>query len=246
MAYYTIDVETTDKDFDSEGNIRAEIILDWFQNAAGKHSTALHAGADDLLKEDLMWVLTKLKVEFEAKIQPNKKYKCTTFHVRQKNVTFKRDYYVTDADAPMVAVDGSDLLVPDKNKALVKGASQWCLMHYSSRKLAKSDYVFPTSGGDDMIAGTFPKIKGKNPEYISNRTVSDDDIDFNNHCNNTKYIAFAEIASGKYCSSELFINYASETRLGDEIKLYVESTEEETYVEGKSSDDKLVFQTIYK
>ena len=234
MAHFTIDIEVTEEDFDKNGKIRADRVFQFFQEASEGHVNSLGIGPDDLIKRDYIWVLTKMRVRYTGKMKPGERYICTTFPVSQKRATFKRDYYIN------YAADGAD---PDK--AVVIGASQWCILNHKTRKLEKTDIMFDTPEDEiDMIEGVFPKIHGENPQYIMDHTVNARDLDYNDHCNNTRYIAISEEATGKNVRESLYVNFANETRFGESFSIFTEEHEEGTYVEGRRDDGTVVYQLI--
>lgn len=247
MAHFTIDIEVTEEDFDERGYLKADRIFQFFQNASEGHVNSLGVGPDDLIKRDYIWVLTKMHVKFTDRAAAGtpaaaaaRRYICTTYPVRQKRATFKRDYYINYAE------DG-----PDPDKALVIGASQWCILNFKTRKLEKTDIVFESAPDEkDMIEGVFPKIRGNDPQFVQEHQVNARDLDYNDHCNNTVYIRLAEEATGKPIREDLYVNFASETRFGETFKLFSETQTEEqgtkTYVEGRREDESIVFQIVFK
>lgn len=234
MAHYTIDIDVKTEDFDQSGKIRADRILSFFQTAAEGQVTSLGVGPSELLKKDLIWVVTKMKVRYTGEMKAGEKYVCTTFPASQKRATFKRDYYINYAS------DGAD---PDK--AIVIGASQWCILNHKTRKLEKTDIGFTAPEDEiNMMDGRFPKIHGENVNFITRHQISENDLDYNDHCNNARYISLSEEATGRNVSENLYVNFASEARLGDEFDILVEEQEEGTYVEGRRADGTIVYQLI--
>ena len=234
MGHFTVRLGTGDDDFEAGCRMRADRVFHYFQDASEAHVNALGVGPEDIIKEGRIWVLTKMHVMFLGETPPNKKYICTTYPVNQKHVTFKRDYYINDAD------DGAD-----PQKALITGASQWCIINNRSRRIEKTELSFEIDANEkDMIAGAFPKIHAKEPTFVCRHKVCSEDIDYNGHCNNTVYIVQAEKAAKEPIRKELYVNFASETRLGDEFGLFSEKQENGIFVEGRRKDASIVFQML--
>lgn len=234
MAHHTIDIDVNPEDFDEFEKIKADRVFQYFQNASESHVNSLGVGPDDLIKRDYIWVLTKMRVKYTGEMKVGEKYICTTFPASQKRATFKRDYYINYAS------DGAD-----PEKAVVIGASQWCILNYKTRKLEKTDIAFDTPDDEiEMIEGVFPKIHSDSPQYVMDHSVNARDLDYNDHCNNTRYISLSEEASGKNVKESLYVNFANETRFGESFSIYTEEHEEGTYVEGRRDDGTIVYQLI--
>lgn len=234
MAHHTIEIEVKPEDFDESGKIRADRVFQYLQYASESHVNSLGVGPDDLIKKDYIWVLTKMRVRYTGEMKEGEKYICTTFPASQKRATFKRDYYIN------YAADGAD---PDK--AVVIGASQWCILNHKTRKLEKTDIAFEIPEDEtDIIEGVFPKIHGNNPQFVMDHSVNARDLDYNDHCNNTRYIALSEEATGKNVNKAIYVNFASETRFGDTFSIFTEEQESGTYAEGRKDDGTIVYQII--
>lgn len=235
MAHHTIDIDVVPEDFDEFGKIRADRVFQFFQIVAESQVNALGIGPDDLLKRDYIWVLTKMRVKYTGEMRVGEKYICTTFPASQKRATFKRDYYINYAS------DGAD-----PEKAVVIGASQWCILNYKTRKLEKTDVIFNIPVEEiNMIEGVFPKIHGDTPESVMKHRVNACDLDYNDHCNNVRYIALSEEATVKNIKDSLYVNFVSEVRFGEEFEILVEENGEGTYVEGRKDDGTIVYQLIF-
>ncbi|MDD4199947.1 MAG: thioesterase [Eubacteriales bacterium] len=234
MAHHTINIDVNPEDFDESGKIIADRVFRFFQDTSESHVNELGISPDELIKRNYIWVLTKMRIRYTGEMKAGEKYICTTYLVRHKRASFKRDYYINYA---------SDGAVPEK--AVVIGASQWCVMNYKTRKLEKTDTVFSVpEDGVDMIEGIFPKIHGENPQHVMDHTVGADDLDKNDHCNNIRYIALSEEATGRNVDKALYVNFAKETRFGEKISIYTEEREDGTYVEGRIADGTIVYQLI--
>lgn len=236
MGHYTKSFKLNEKDFGSNGNLKADSVFSFFQYAAEGQVNSLGFGPDDLIKRNYMWVLTKTRVKQSHNVEPGRNIICTTFPAEQKRASFKRDYYIN------YEKDG-----PDPDKALILGSSQWCILNFVTRKLEKTDLNFDIPADEiHMIEGIFPKIHADDPKLLMKYLVSEDDIDRNNHCNNARYLMIAERAAGRSIINDMYINFASEAVLGDIIDIYLEEEGTETYIEGKKTDGSIVFQVKFK
>lgn len=242
MAHFTIGLKTTEEDFDDDGNIRAERIFHVFQDAAEQQVNSLGVGPADLIKIGHIWVLTKMHVRFMEEPEPGGSYLCTTYPVSQKRATFKRDFYINrEADGV------------DPRTALIAGGSQWCILDYKTRRPVRADVGFKADPDEvDMMPGPFPKIHASEPEPVFRYRVEPDDVDYNDHCNNTVYIALMEKAAGRAVRDDLYVNFVSEVRFNETFELFTEKRTaeegciEETYTEGRRADGSTVFQAVFR
>lgn len=263
MIYCCIMLTPKESDFDENGEIRTSSILHFYELAAGVHVEALGIGPDDLIKDDRMWVLSKVKVQFttdengvsrKQAFVPGKSIKVITYPVSQKSVTFRREFCILpgDSDYPINPADGAwvdGVQRPDKEEALLIGASQWTIVNFKTRRVERTNLNFPTTEGEhEMIEGKFEKIRGEDLEHAGDYVVSEADIDRNEHMNNSHYIEIAQIVTGRRVREYAYVNFAKETLLGDRILMYQEEREDGLYVEGRldGEDGDIVFQSIIR
>ena len=264
MIYCCIMVTPEESDFDSNGEIRTSSILHFYELAAGAHVESLGIGPDDLIKDDRMWVLSKVKVQYmkdangesrKKAFAPGKSIKVVTYPVSQKSVTFRREFCILpgDSDYPVnPKADGAwidGVPRPEKEDALLVGASPRPIVNFRTRRLERTEIDFPTTEGEhEMIEGKFEKIRGESLNYAGDYVVPEADIDRNEHMNNSHYIEIAQIVTGRRVKEYAYVNFAKETLLGDRILMYEEEQEEGLYVEGRlgSEDGAVVFQSIIR
>ena len=111
----------TDKDFDNNGRIKISSLMYAFQEIAGAHAESLNFGFDDLIANNRMWVITKLRFKVSGMIKPEVTYTLQTFPRPRKGVTFYRDYYIYD----------------NEGNELVKGTSHWSIVNFETRKVER-------------------------------------------------------------------------------------------------------------
>ena len=94
MLKHRVDFKTTEKDFNEKGNIKLSSLLYFCQEAATQHAELIGVGMDDLLKENIIWVVVKMKVRVLAKMMPDQDYYVMTYPRQQKSRYYPRDYYI--------------------------------------------------------------------------------------------------------------------------------------------------------
>lgn len=227
MVEHRKDFKTTAEDFDKNGQIKISSILYFFQEAATEHADIIGVGGDDLMKDNIVWILAKMKLRILENLKPDQDYYVMTYPRAQKSRFCPRDYYLYNGDGKMVAV----------------GSAIWSLMDWTTRKIVKMDLNF---GGDLREDEAFPegieKIRSKNAEPVGEYVVVSEDIDSNEHTNNCVYGDIAMRASTITEVGDFVIQYSKETREGETIHLFREEAEDGQRISGKLPDDQTVFQ----
>ncbi|MGI6767357.1 MAG: acyl-ACP thioesterase domain-containing protein [Lentihominibacter sp.] len=264
MAIHKVEILLTDDDFNAKGKIKAENLYRYLQEAANRQTKAHNVGLEDLIKKGYMWVLTKMKVKILSDIRPGVKYICGTFPLRQKRVTFKREFFMieyTDNNNLQEAAERAAALAAaeqdrhfvgndDYPRIVAAGTSQWCIMDFVTRKMVRADragFMLDELAEDfDIIPGPIEKLKGDNLKYMGSHVVAPEDLDKNEHTNNCRYLTMAEEYVDRQ-GTDIIVNYISETRLGEEIKLYHEKQGSGDFIEGRTGeDDTIVFHALFK
>ena len=218
------------EDFDSKGNIKASSLMYAFQEIAADHAKGLGLGFDDLMVNNYIWVLSKVRFEVCGKIEQGRDYKLVTFPRPKKGVTFFRDYYIYDGE-----------------EAIAKGTSHWCIINFETRRIerAKVDFdgIFIDYEAFDNGIEKFKVDQDTLVKFGIHKVVVDD-LDDNEHVNNCRYADMIEEELSGH--KEFSIYFSKEALLGDEIILYKTSDEEYTYLEGKLEDETVIFQVKTK
>lgn len=220
-----------EKDFDEKGNIKASGLMYAFQEIAAAHAQKLDLGFDDLMANNYIWVLSKLRFSVVKKPEAGKAYRLETYPRPKKGVTFFRDYYIYDED----------------DELLSAGTSHWCIINFETRKIerAKIDFdgVFidhePFENGIEKF-----KVDQDALMQIGSHKVVEDDLDDNQHVNNCRYADMVESVLAGH--TDFSIYFSKEALLGDEIILYKAEDGEYIYVEGKLEDGTIIFQAKVK
>ena len=215
------------EDLGKDGYLKTPVLFHMIEGISIDHAGMLGAGIDDLMKNDHIWVLSKLKFELRAGIDTETIYYLETFPRPKKAVTYGRDYYIRDSEGNVV----------------MEGTSQWCIIDFRTRKIARTDIDFQGEYRREKALGNgFDKIHGKQPELMAIHKVTEADIDVNRHVNNCRYVEMACEAAGNDVFTEFNIYFAKESRLGDEIYIYSERQERGYVIQGKFPDGTVIFQ----
>ena len=222
-----------EKDF-YKGIIFPKSLLLKFQEIAGDHAEILGLGFQELMKKNLVWIITRLKYEILKPIPKNTPLILQTFPEPKGMLDFNRDYLIKDKSG----------------QVFVKGISKWCLMDFSVRKIVKLqeiDYL-----GECLLPsvfeGKFLKTENFVPENppVFEYLVKKEDIDVNNHLNNAEYAKIIFKAMNEKKFNFLQINFINEAKLGEIIKVFVLEEENSTKICGKLESQKTCFTAEVK
>ena len=218
---------------DSEYRMRASAFMDMAQDMALQGSHELGFGFDKMNAVHLGWVLYRLYFKFLRPVIWREHLTMNTWHKGVEGLVFLRDF---------------ELLGSDGERAVV-GTSSWVVLDMQNRSFVRTDtlpaFVDPTpQNTENAVDEPAPKVvipAGLVKKFVREHTVRYSDTDFNGHTNNVKYVVWAmDCIDSDFASthqvSEVAVNFNRETRLGDEVELFL--AEEETaagrvfYVEG--------------
>lgn len=231
MLKYTSSFKVTEEDLHQGGNIRAGKLLLRFQEIAAAHAEALGIGFDELMADNRIWVMSKLRFRLYGLFKAGEEYVLETYPRPKRGVTFFRDYYVYDSD----------------NNLLAAGISHWCVINFKSRRIEKTDIDFDGDYTDKVpFEDGIAKIRAGELLPASEHEVTEEDLDKNCHANNCRYADMVEdITKGKEYN-DFTINFSKEALLGDRIKLSREETEGGYIAAGKLGDGTVIFQAETK
>ena len=181
----------------------------------------------DLIKDNIVWVLSRMKVSYLSSPKWEDEVELTTWHKGREGVFSLRDFEITPAGG---------------GSPLVQATSSWLLIDAGTRRMLRPDHVLGEKS-------TSTALDRNGMEQVRTHEVLYSDMDFNLHTNNAKYVEWAfdalpaeELSRGGGIDSYQ-INFNHETRLGDRVDLFRAATAPgEFFVEGRCGG-KTVFQT---
>ena len=216
------------KDFDESGNVRASALLRHFEQIATDHAEMMGIGHDDLIKENRIWVLSKLRFRMHGRIRAGELYDIATYPSTGRGAAYPRGYYICDEDENLI----------------VSAMSQWCVVDFETRKLVRSALEFSGEYIDiPAVEEKIEKIKYKEPQSAGVHIVTEEDLDINCHVNNCRYADMTSDVLGRNDYQSFTINFLRETVIGDRIDLLTERAEDGgDIVVGMLEDKSVVFQ----
>lgn len=243
------DIKLHASDFDAKGRVKASSLMHVFQEAATIHAEMLGVGFEPLMAQNYIWVLTKLRFQVNKLMKANTTYHLKTYPRPKKGVTFFRDFFLYDEkynehyDEYKHADDGCG--EDTAYSPVVIGTSQWCIINFKTRRIerTKIDFTDGTYITEEAFEDGIEKFRIHEDALaqIGSHTVTEDDLDENEHVNNCRYADMVEnVLEGH---TDFTIHFSKEARLGDEILLYRERLDDDFIaVAGKLADGTTVFQ----
>ena len=219
-------------DFDKFGNIFPSAVLDLFQDAASQHAEELGAGFDKMLEKSLLWILVRMKFTILKMPSRYDEVIVKTWPIGNSKVTYRREYQILD-------LNGNEI---------IKGSSDWAIMHFNSRKLVLGENPYPFSEGFCgvlMHEGKLTKIKDFEYEensYKINTAFSE--VDMNNHINNTKYAAYILNSinpKDDFKIKTFQIDYRKETLPNETLDIYNKYEDDSILSKGINENSEIVF-----
>lgn len=236
MVEYRKQFTLSPEHMDGSGNIKASHLLFLFQEIATEHAEHLGIGFQEMIRENLIWVIAKLRYCIQGRLQTGVPYELVTYPKPRRALSYQRDYYIFETAS-----------AAKEQSPVVAATSQWCILNYETRKIEQYDFDF---GGEtyaqDPFPDAYPRIRPKELVPAGVHTVTQTDLDENEHTNNCRYADMFYDAAGKNDGNEFCIHFQKETRPGDHIFLYKEEKEDSVSVIGKLESGETVFQAMTK
>ena len=152
--------------------------LNYCQTIASDHAAILGAGRKDLLKQDLIWVLTRTSAKINRLPCYGETISITTLPLRPGRAEAIRDYYIEDGEGERIILVSSMWCVIDLKKRLIRR----CQNIYSQDvSLFMPDVIF------DDANQKLSMLQCESQNFNHSGAVRYADIDENMHMNNAKY-----------------------------------------------------------
>lgn len=219
-------------DFDKYDHIKPSAILDLFQDAAGQHAYELNVGFGDLLSRGLLWVLTRVKFKILGNISRYQSVVVKTWPLAPNRLNYRREYAIED-------LDGNKLII---------GSSEWVIIDSKERKFLSVPDLYPIDDGfntEIMCEERMRKVRdfdASDTPYIVNTGFND--LDINNHVNNTKYANFVIDAINPDDNDVIDtfqIDYRKEVMQGDIIQIYINKQDNVLCAKGQNPAGDILF-----
>lgn len=200
---------------DPKRKIHLTAICNFLQEGASMHAEQAGFGYENMLKNNQVWVLARMKVEIQHYPEWNEKLKLQTWSRGNQGIFYVRDFNIDDGHG----------------KSIVKATSSWTAINTKTRRpelvkdLEEGLFTWKDKMAIDETLNKIPALKY--PKLMRNRRIEYTDIDLVYHVNNVKYVemiinSFSKEMHHEMSIHTLEINYLGEVMLGDEVLIYAE------------------------
>ena len=201
------------RDCDLNNRWRPSAILETMQDAAGAHSLLLGCGREDLIKNNIVWVLARCELLMERYPACGEQITVHTFPTPTRIYFFPRYYIFTDS----------------RGEPVGKAGSLWLLLDINTRRmLPPGEYARLIPENKDLsvpmnLPATVSNLQGD--EFVSEYHPVYTDLDVNGHVNNTRYADWLCNALGtdlmrRYEPDRMIFNYNHEVLPDHTVSLH--------------------------
>jgi len=221
---------------DASNSASLVTICNFLQVSAFRH--AEHLGFDYTRKDgfDRLWVLIRILIHMDEYPSWNEEIEVKTWHRGAEGLVALRDFEILDAHG----------------KRLGAVSSHWFLLDPETRKDVEPEInhnaissVWPVAVMEEQPGRI---LIPRDLPFIRSLTAGYTDLDMYNHVNNARYIdwvlnLFPEEMHRKYSISSFLIEFLSEVKYAEEIRLFASVNPEESLVKGiRVGDEKTIFK----
>lgn len=196
-----------------DGKLSLFSMFNFFQDIASDHAVLLGYGRDDLLKENNLWVLSRIYAEIISLPSWGENLKIKTWPRGTDRFFALRDFEAEFADG----------------KPAARATSSWLIIDRESKRIRRPDNNLTSlnsTGYNNALTRNAGKIETDCTNYIITHEleVKVSDLDINLHTNNTRYIKWVTdsydlnfVMNNAPISVE--INYLAESRFNESISI---------------------------
>ena len=198
------------EDVASSGSMKISAIFDCMHDVADRSLIPVKMDKESLEKRGILWVLAEQSAEIIELPKLDDAIKIITW-VGNEFYGFIPRFY----------------LIEKNGKAIVKASTVWALIDKENRKSITPESanvkIEPTITGDEIAV--LKTLKKLDVSSIYTATVSNENIDFNNHMNNAQYFEIIDKFNplikdnGLIHPRYIIARYSKEAFLGDELTI---------------------------
>ena len=196
---------------DFQEKIKPTHLMQLFQEVAGNHADHLGAGYGALLEQKLFWALSRIRVEMEQLPRWGEEISIETWPCSLVGPFFRRDFIIYNR----------------QHEALCRGVSGWLLLSAENMRPQRAERLaadLPLNEGNFALANFPDRLNGTADNAVFSKTILYNEIDVNNHVNNTRYLdwvmdCFDNRFHLTHQLKSFTLEFLSEMRWGDEVEL---------------------------
>jgi len=186
MDLYTHRYSVTADLMDTHYRMTPAAVLLYFQDSFARYMTLLHIAAFDVVKQDLMWVVSEFRCDFLS---------ACVFWADEVDVSI----WIREI-SPLRIISDFIIRKAATQEEVVRGSGCWNLLEISTRKLAHADTVARviTVRPEAALPDAPRKVRFPAPGALmgsARHHVNLLDLDFNGHVGNRSYLAIAMLTA---------------------------------------------------
>lgn len=171
---YSKSITVSNGSTDGKGRLKITDLCDFFQECAGEHAEELGVGPQ-LRKENLAWVLSKMKISIDKMPKENQKISIETWPKGIDKLFALRDFKMKSSQGEVIG----------------NATTSWLLINLQNKRPRRVDMVTSrfTNHHVDALESNYEPISA--PVTWSTQEpyqVESNDLDANDHTNNVSYI----------------------------------------------------------
>ena len=230
MNYYDHTLTLRVAECDVCNHWRLSSIMTEMQEAAGSHSKSLSVGRNDLLKANIVWVLSRMRLQILRYPGPGETVTVRTWNRPARHRLYPRFFRITDAAGEVFA----------------QASSIWLLMDLETRQSVNADRLVSAMPDNSDLPEPLPlpgSIRSLSaPEKVIPWQALYTDLDPNGHVNNTKYADWLCNALGtetmrSSAPEDLIIQYHAEILPDSPFTLHLKRDENRFQLTGVHDGD---------
>lgn len=209
-------------DVDFQANLKPGALINFLIQSAWQHAETIGWGVNDLLKHNLAWVLSGLKIQIDSYPKWKEEVEILTWPKGINRLFYLRDFTMFDAGGNEIG----------------RATSSWLLIDIKTRRpkmLPMDTDIFSLNLNRHAIDEVIPTLMFEHSDFSSNESVIRySDIDVNHHLTATRYIdlmldMFEPDLFKKQMPAELTINFMKEVVYGQKVIMQSHRTTEKEY-----------------
>jgi len=216
---------------DINANLKLFAFMNYAQELAGRHADSLGFGYDNLIGDQVAWVLSRFHVKFIKTPKWRETITLETWHKGGDRLFWYRDFEARDKSGDVI----------------ISATSSWVVININTRRMHRIDSLgeAETINPQDAITEHAEKISIPHEmEYSYSHIVSFSDIDINKHTNNAKYVEWALDAldpdfAANMVVKDMIINFNLESRLNDKVDISRSIVGNIVVIEGKRENSSI-------
>lgn len=226
---------------DKNMSLKPYSFMNMAQEMANIHASMIGFGYDNLVNNNLAWVLSRFKAKYHNATKWRDEISRETWHKGSEGLFSIRDFEIRKKSGEL----------------LISATSYWVIINMETRRIQRTDHI---EGFEDSESRNPKNADVDKPDKIetpdnllrqATRTVMVSDLDMNGHTNNAKYIEWAMDAIDPEAVlnreiDEFQVNFNVESMLHDHVEIYTGILSDNLYyVEGRK-EEKSIFQSLIK